>query len=125
MTDKEMIESLWPHPVEDADGDKQVTLKEKLFYALKMIPWTILSIFVPLVVANVKKGVTDLLPTAMSLAADLAVSKLTGEEKATSFNQSLKEAAIAEGISLATSDINWLRENAVAAIKGEETAEIK
>lgn len=115
-----MLDNLFPHPVEDDNGDGTITQGEKVLYFLEMIPYTLLSIFLPLLVSNVKKGVADLLPVAVELATHVASSALTGDEKAVNFNQAMKDAAIKEGMTLAMSDINWLRENAVAAIKAAQ-----
>ena len=123
MTEHDMIDGLFPHPVEDSDGDGMITLKEKVFYYLKMIPWTVGALLFPVLSHAVKTGVANLLPIAVNLATELAqdavIGALTGEEKATHFNDRMKEAAIAEGKELATSELNWLRENAVQIIKGQ------
>ena len=117
--EQEMIKSFWIHPTQDADGDNVITAKEKVFYILKMIPWTVMQIFAPLLLSNVKKGVADLLPLAASIAGQIALNAVTGDQKAIDFNEQMRIAGLNEGRELAVSDINWLRENAVQIIKNE------
>lgn len=119
MTDREMLDGLWPHPTEDADKDGQVTLKEKALYVLKMIPWTLMAIFVPTLRWAVQDGIQAMMPLAVEFVRDAALSQIPGNEKFVVVRDRLREAAAAKGVELATRDINRLIENALAVIDDE------
>jgi len=119
MTDNEMVNNLWPHPTEDTDHDGQITFKEGALYVLKMIPWTIFSILLPTLKWAASEGVKEFLPLAVGFVRDIAISSLTGNEKKAVVVQQLKDAAAAQGVTLATRSINRLIETALAQVEAE------
>lgn len=120
-TQSDMLKNIWPHPVEDSDGDNVITLKEKAWYVLKMIPWSLMAMLVPTLKWAMQDGIKAMMPLAVAFVKEAALSALPGNGKYTVVRDRLTSAAAEKGVELATRDINRLIENALA-VYDEETA---
>ena len=93
---------------------------KNLLAKLLGLPASILSFYAPLFRQLVVTGTSALLPLALEIVSSLAESNKTGAQKRTEAVNSLKKAALAQGITATESLIRFTVESAVQRIKINE-----
>lgn len=102
----------WNPDDADYNDDGKVSAVEKFLNDGEKVAFIVVSQIMNAIRRGVKAGVMQFLPQAMNLVAELAMSKMSGEQKRIDFDTEMKTILQDAGIEAGKSAINFLRETA-------------